>query len=251
MIAQAQATRDADIEKAKALEQRDQVVFKTEEDITRKQNARDMQKQANQKEINTQLAIANNATRAATAELDKILINEKMQIELVEKRGDAKVMDEQLKLTEQKLICEMKLNAEAKQYVTIKNAEAAKTKINHENAAAAMEIEAIGDAQAEVIRLKSQAEAKALTLKALAYEQYGKAALVGEVIKTMPRIAAEIAGPIENMNKMTIVSSGDGQIGFSRITSEVMHVMNECPNSVNQMTGIDLRAEIQKVMMAN
>ena len=67
----------------------------------------------------------------------------------------------------------------------------------------------------------------------------------------MPRIAAEIAGPIENMNKMTIISSGDGQIGFSRITSEVMHVMNECPSSVKQMTGIDLRAEIQKVMASS
>ena len=69
--------------------------------------------------------------------------------------------------------------------------------------------------------------------------------MVGEVIKTMPRIAAEIAGPIESMQKMTLISSGDGQVGFRRITNEVMHVMNECPNSVNQMTGIDLRAEIQ------
>merc|ERR1711972_1090646 len=60
-IAQAQAKRDSDIEKAKAIEQRDQVVFKTQEEITRKQNERDMQIQSNQKEINTQVAIAKNA----------------------------------------------------------------------------------------------------------------------------------------------------------------------------------------------
>lgn len=174
-----------------------------------------------------------------------------MQIELIEKRGEARVMDEQLKLTEQKLTCEMKLNAETDRYTKIKMAEARRTEKILQNEAKALEVEQIGEAEAEAIRLKSQAEARALTLKAKAYEQYGKAALVGEVIKTMPRIAAEIAGPIESMQKMTLISSGDGQVGFRRITSEVMHVMNECPNSVNQMTGIDLRAEIQKVMAAN
>ena len=173
-IAEAQAKRDSDIEKAKAIEQRDQVVFRTKEEITRKQNERDMQIQSNQKEINTEVAIAKNAERLKTAELDKILVKEKMQIELIEKRGEAKVMDEQLKLTEQKLTCEMKLNAETERYTKIKLAEARRTEKILQNEAQALEVEQIGEAEAEAIRLKSQAEARALTLKAKAYEQYRK-----------------------------------------------------------------------------
>merc|ERR1739848_844893 len=90
-IAQAQAKRDSDIEAAKAIEERDKVVYCTREVIERKKNDRDMQVQSNQKEINTEVAIAKNAERAATAELDKILVKEKMQIELIEKKGEARV----------------------------------------------------------------------------------------------------------------------------------------------------------------
>jgi len=247
-IAQATNTRDAKIEEAKAFQKRDEAVYNAKYDIEIKRNARDMQHQENQKLINTEVAIANQAERLAKAEIDKVLVAEKMQIKLIEKRGEANVMDEEMKLTEQRLHANVRLQAETTQFKKIKQAEAVRCEKILSNEAEAMEIQALGEAEAEIIKLKSEAEATALAKKAKAYEQFGKAALIGEVIKTLPKIAAEIAGPCDNMNKITMVSSGDGDIGFKKVVGEVFYVMNECPNSVKTMTGIDLRAEIQKVM---
>jgi len=42
----------------------------------------------------------------------------------------------------------------------------------------------------------------------------------------MPKIAAEVSGPISQTNKITMVSNGDGPVGASRITQEV-RIRNE------------------------
>lgn len=247
-IAQAENNQIAMIEDAKATEARDQAVYASKLDIENKRNQRDMNHQTNQKVINTELAIANQAERKATAELNKILITEQMEIKKIEKEGEAKVMDEEMKYTEQKLHATVRLSAETTQYTKIKDAEAKRMEKILLNEAQAMEIQALGEAEAEIIKLKSEAEASALRKKADAYEQFGKAALIGEVIKTLPKIAAEIAGPCDNMQKITMVSTGDGEVGFKKVVGEIFYVMNECPNSVLSMTGIDLKAEIQKVI---
>lgn len=68
------------------------------------------------------------------------------------------------------------------------------------------------------------------------------------MIKTLPKIAAEVAAPTREMKKVTLVTSGEGLIGFKRITDEVMKIMNEVPDGVNDITGIDLKGEIKRVM---
>ena len=42
----------------------------------------------------------------------------------------------------------------------------------------------------------------------------------------MPKIAAEVSGPISQTKKITMVSNGDGPVGASRITQEV-RIRNE------------------------
>merc|ERR1712168_663314 len=73
-IAEATNSRDAKIEEAKAFQQRDEAVYSAKYDIEIKKNARDMQHQENQKLINTEVAIANQAERQAKAEIDKTLV---------------------------------------------------------------------------------------------------------------------------------------------------------------------------------
>merc|ERR1712178_606941 len=126
-------------------------------------------------------------------------------------------------------------------------AEAHKKEIILKNEANATRIEEIGNAEAEVIKMKAEAEAKAMQMKAQAYEKYGKAALVGEVIKSLPQVAAEIVAPLRNTEKITLVSSGDGQIGVQRVVGEVVGIMNTIPDGVSNITGINLKEEIQKV----
>ena len=50
------------------------------------------------------------------------------------------------------------------------------------------------------------------------------------------------------MEKVTLVSSGNGEVGVHKMVKEVMTIMNEVPHGVDSITGINLKAEIQKVM---
>jgi len=247
-IGEANCTRDSDIATAQANEEKDKAVYASNKAIESQQNVRDLVVEENKKEINRVKAIANNATRLATAQMNQSLVHERMAIELIEKKGEARVMDQELKLQDKFLTSDIKIQAETDKYIKETEAEASKIKDIYEAEAEAQKIQMVGDAKAEAIQAKAQAEAKALQLKANAYEQYGKAALVGEVIKTLPKMACEVAQPLMAMEKVTLISSGNGHVGVHKMVKEVMTIMNEVPHGVDSITGINLKAEIQKVM---
>jgi flotillin len=48
-----------------------------------------------------------------------------------------------------------------------------------------------------------------------------------------------IIGPLSQANKITMVSDGSGEIGASRITAEVLAIMQTIPGIVTSMTGVD------------
>ena len=244
-IGQAICERDAAIAKAEAEEMRDRKVYETKIAIEEYTNTRDLIMESNAKEVNTAKAIAENAKRLAEAEYNQTLINEKMQVKLIERKGEARVMDEEMKLQEKRLEATTLLNAATNKYTSEILAEATKQNKILESEANASEIQMIGEAEAEAVRIRSEAEARTTALKAQAYEQFGNAAMVGEVIAILPKIAAEIARPADEINKMTIVATGQGDIGFKRVTKEIMQIMSEVPEGVNEITGIDLKGEIQ------
>lgn len=53
-------------------------------------------------------------------------------------------------------------------------------------------------------------------------------------------MAAEVAAPLSQAKKITMVSSGDGDIGASKLTGEVLDIMAKIPNLVKSLTGIDM-----------
>ena len=54
------------------------------------------------------------------------------------------------------------------------------------------------------------------------------------------QIAAEIAAPLAQTKKVTMVSTGNGDIGAAKLTGEVMLIMEKLPQVVNSMTGVDI-----------
>lgn len=42
------------------------------------------------------------------------------------------------------------------------------------------------------------------------------------------------------MDKLTMISTGEGPVGASKITGEVMDIMVRVPDMVNKMTGVDI-----------
>lgn len=61
------------------------------------------------------------------------------------------------------------------------------------------------------------------------------------------QIAAEVAAPLSQAKKITMVSSGPGDIGAAKLTGEVLQIVTKVPDMVKSMTGVD----IMKVHLAN
>ncbi len=53
-------------------------------------------------------------------------------------------------------------------------------------------------------------------------------------------MAAEVAAPIAQAKKITMISSGDGEVGAAKLTGEVLEIMAKVPNLVKSLTGIDM-----------
>lgn len=53
-------------------------------------------------------------------------------------------------------------------------------------------------------------------------------------------MAAEVAAPLAQAKKITMISSGDGEVGASKLTGEVLDIMAKVPNLVKSLTGIDM-----------
>ena len=92
---------------------------------------------------------------------------------------------------------------------------------------------------------KGLAEAEAMEKKAEAYAKYNKAAVAEMMIKVLPDIAAKVAEPLGQIDKITIIGGGEGSNGVDQVAGNVPTVMAKLFESMKEATGIDL-AEIVK-----
>lgn len=135
-----------------------------------------------------------------------------------------------------------KAQAEAKKYEAEQDAQAKKAqaeanKFSMEQEAAG--IQARGSAEAEAIRAKGMAEAEAMEKKAEAYQKYNKAAMAEMLIGVLPDIAGKIAEPLAQIDKITIIGSGEDK-GVGDVAGNVPAVMAKLFETMKETVGIDL-----------
>ena len=76
--------------------------------------------------------------------------------------------------------------------------------------------------------------------KAAAWKSYTKPAMVEMVLNTLPQMTAEIAAPLCNVKRVQMISTGDGEIGVSKLTREVLDIVSRLPIMVEQLTGVNI-----------
>lgn len=54
------------------------------------------------------------------------------------------------------------------------------------------------------------------------------------------QVAAEVAAPLSQAKKITMVSSGNGTIGAEKLTEEVFNIVTRVPELVKNLTGVDI-----------
>ena len=53
-------------------------------------------------------------------------------------------------------------------------------------------------------------------------------------------MVAEVAAPLAQTKKVTMIASGAGDIGAARLTEEIMGIVTKVPEMVKTMTGVDV-----------
>lgn len=49
-----------------------------------------------------------------------------------------------------------------------------------------------------------------------------------------------MAAPLSQAKKITMISSGQGEVGAVKLTNEVLQIVNKIPDLVKSMTGVDI-----------
>lgn len=111
--------------------------------------------------------------------------------------------------------------------------------------AIATAVRAEGDAEASAILAKGEAEADSMAKKAMAYEQYGEAAIIDLLARMMPEVVREASAPVAAIDKLTVISTD----GASDITKAVATNVTQGMQMASDLMGIDLSAMFKQ--MAN
>jgi flotillin len=173
---------------------------------------------------------------AELAKKNAIVVEEKLVAE-VRKPADAKKYEAEVKAEADKIIAIKQAEAEA-EAVRI-NAIAKADAMKIEAQAEAEAIRAKGLAEADSIKAKGLAEAEAKDKLAEAMAKYGEAAIVEMMVGKLPEIMKEIARPMEQVDKITIIDNGGSQ-GASKLSKVVTDITANGFQSLKDITGIDL-----------
>jgi len=244
IIGEAEAKKDSTIAEAYADEQRMEAKLLNDTEIAKSKRDFELNKAAYDTEVNAAKAEAEMAYALQAAKVQAKIKEEEMQVKVIERQQHINIQEQEILRREKELDSKVRKPAEAEKFRLETIADAEKQKIVLEAEAEAEATQVRGEAEAYAIEMKAKAEAEQMAKKADAWKEYKEAALVDMMLKVLPQVASEVSAPIANAKKITMVSTGDGPIGAKKITSEVLEIMASLPDTVKQMTGVDITEKI-------
>jgi flotillin len=176
------------------------------------------------------------------------VIAESVRVQQVEKEGQVKVQEAEIARREKELIATVLKQAEIERQRIETLAEAEKQRLMAEAEGHASSIRQQGEAEAEIIFKKGEAEAKAMNVKAEAYQEYNQAAVVDKLLTGLPEVVKALASPLSNVDKITVVSTGNGDAaGLNKVTGDLTRMAAQVPALFETLSGMDIRELLGKV----
>ncbi|KPJ02050.1 Flotillin-2 [Papilio xuthus] len=139
-------------------------------------------------EINTAKAESALAYELQAAKIKQKIRNEEIQIEVVERRKQIEVEQQEILRREEELVSTVRLPAEAEAYRLQAIAEGKRTQTVEAAKADAERIKVLGLAEATAIGDVGKADAERMLAKAKVYKQYGDAAIMALVLEALPKV---------------------------------------------------------------
>jgi len=247
-IKRAEAQRAAAVARAQADQER--VLAETLSQAKQAEATRDLEvKKAQYVELTKrQQAQADKAYDIQTNIMQQQVVAESVKVRQIEKEHEVKVQEAEILRREKELIATILKQAEMdrQRIETLAAAEKARRIAEAEGAAAS--IRAQGEAEAEIILKKGEAEAKAMNVKAEAYQEWNQAAVVDKLITGLPEVVRAMASPLSNVDKITIVSTGNGSsAGMHKITGDLAEMAAQVPALFETLSGMKMSELFGKV----
>jgi flotillin len=240
-IRRAAASREASVARAQADQER--VLAETLSQAKQSEATRDLEikKAQYQETVKKQQATADKAYDIQANIMQQQVVAEEVKVRQVAKEGEIKVQDAEILRHERELIATILKGAEIERQriETLASADKMRQIAEAEGRASATRLQ--GEADADIIQKKGEAEAKAMNVKAEAYQEWNQAAVVDKLLTGMPEIVRALASPLANVDKITIVSTGNGDsAGMSKITGDMAAMAAQIPALFETLSGMKM-----------
>jgi flotillin len=198
--------------------------------------------------VKRQQAQADKSYDIQTSIMQQQLIAESVKVQQIEKEAQIKVQEAEIQRRERELVATVLKPAEVDRRRIETLAEAEKQRRIFEAEGKASAIRAEGEAEAEITFKRGDAEARAMNVKAEAYQEWNQAAVVDKIITNMPEIVRALAAPLANVDKITIVSTGNTNAsGMHQITGDMAAMAAQIPALFETLSGMKMSDLLGKV----
>jgi len=249
-IRRAQAMRESAIAKAKADQERVEAETASMAKQAEAQRELEVKKAQYMEGIKKQQAQADKAYEIQTNIMQQQVIAELVRVQQIEKQEQVKVQEAEILRREKELIATVLKQAEIdrQRIETLANAERQRLIAEAEGRASATRAQ--GEAEAEIIFKKGEAEAKAMNVKAEAYQEWNQAAVVDKLMTQLPEVVRAMSAPLSQVDRITIVSTGDGDAaGAHKITGDMAKMAAQVPALFEALSGMKMSELLSRVRL--
>src|SRR5881275_466022 len=247
-IKRAEAQRAAAVAKAQADQERVMAETLSQAKQAEAQRDLDIKKASYLETVKKQQAQADKAYEIQTNVMQQQVVAEQVKVEQIEKEQQIKVQDAEIQRRERELIATVLKQAEIERRRIETLAEAEKQRLIAEAEGHADATRTLGQAEAEIIFKKGEAEAKAMNVKAEAYQEWNQAAVVDRLIGGLPDVVRALAAPLANVDRITIVSTGDGEAaGMNKVTGDLTKMAAQIPALFETLSGMQMSELFAKI----
>ncbi|OZU90555.1 flotillin [Virgibacillus indicus] len=274
-IATAEADKETRIFRAEAAKDAQRAELERATEIAEAEKENQMKTADYRREQDVAKARADQAYDLETARSKQEVTEQEMQIKIIERQKQIELEEKEILRRERQYDSEVKKKADADRYAVeqaavadkakqIADADANQYRIESQAKADAERVRvdglakadaerAQGESEAEVIRLKGLAEAEAKEKIAEAFEQFGQAAVLDMVMKMLPEYAKEVASPLGNIDKITVVDTGssNGEGGANKVSGYATNLMSTLQESLKASSGIDVKELLENITGKN
>ena len=259
-IRQAETAREAAVARATADQER--VIAELASQTRQAEASRDLElkKAEYEASVKKAQAQADKAYDIQANVMQQQVVAEQVRVERVQREEMVKVQEAEIVRREKELAATVLKAAEAERLriETLAEAERQRLQLEAVGRAEATRAQGLaeadvlrtkGTAEAEIIRAKGQAEADAMGLKAEAFQHYNQAAVLDKVLGGMPEMARAFAEPLAKVDKITIVSTGNGGhgLGADQLTADMAKMIVQAPALFESLTGVKLADLLARV----